>query len=66
LPKIMCGECTYKLDLISNFRETAYKTETELLSQVDVNLVKAEVINVFFFKARVANFFPINNSNSKI
>jgi len=39
----MCGECSYKLDLLSDFREKAYKTETELLSQVDVNQVKAEV-----------------------
>jgi hypothetical protein len=46
LPKIMCGECTYKLDLISDFREKAYKTETQLLSKVDVNKVKAEV---YFF-----------------
>jgi hypothetical protein len=48
LPKIMCGECSYKLDLLSDFREKAYKTETELLSQVDVNQVKAEVIGFFF------------------
>jgi len=45
LPKIMCGECTYKLDLISDFREKAYKTETQLLSKVDVNKVKAEVLS---------------------
>jgi hypothetical protein len=43
LPKIMCGECSYKLDLISDFREKACKTETELLSIVDINKVDAEV-----------------------
>jgi hypothetical protein len=36
LPKIMCGECAYKLDLLSDFREKAYKTETRLLSEVEV------------------------------
>jgi hypothetical protein len=41
LPKIMCGECSYKLDLLSDFRDKAYKTETHLLSEVEV---KAEVI----------------------
>lgn len=43
LPKIMCGECSYKLDLLSDFRDKAYKTETQLLSKIDVNKVKAEV-----------------------
>jgi hypothetical protein len=35
LPKIMCGECSYKLDLLSDFKERAYKTETQLLSKVN-------------------------------
>jgi hypothetical protein len=43
LPKIMCGECSYKLDLISDFKDKAFKTETELLSKMDENKVKAEV-----------------------
>jgi hypothetical protein len=43
LPKIMCGECSFKLNLVSDFREKAYKTETHLLSKVDVVKVKAEV-----------------------
>lgn len=45
LPKIMCGECTYKLDLISDFRDKAYKTETLLLSKLDLDIVKPEVKN---------------------
>jgi hypothetical protein len=51
LPKIMCGECSYKLDLISDFRDTAYKTETELLSMVVGNKIKAEVkiVGCFFW-----------------
>jgi hypothetical protein len=46
LPKLMCGECSYKLDLFSFFRDKAYETETQLLSKVDeVNEeVKTEVI----------------------
>jgi hypothetical protein len=44
LPKIMCGECAYKLDLLSDFREKAFKTESQLLSKIQVRNVKAEVI----------------------
>jgi hypothetical protein len=44
LPKLMCGECSYKLDLLSDFRENAFKTETQLLSKVADNTVKTEVI----------------------
>jgi len=41
----MCGGCSYKLDLLSDFRENACKTETKLLSKVDFNFkIKAEVI----------------------
>lgn len=43
LPKIMCGECVYKLDLLSEFRENVVKTEHLLESLVDG--VKPEVIN---------------------
>jgi hypothetical protein len=47
LPKIMCGECSYKLDLLSNFREKAYKTETHLLFKVDeANEVETEVVGL--------------------
>jgi hypothetical protein len=42
LPKIMCSECSYKLDLLSAFREKAHKAETELLSQ-QVGIVTNEV-----------------------
>ncbi|XP_065348023.1 zinc finger protein ZFP2-like isoform X1 [Cloeon dipterum] len=31
LPKIMCGECAYKLDLLSEFREKSAKTESALM-----------------------------------
>jgi len=41
LPKIMCGECAYKLDLLSEFRDKAVKTEHLLESLVDG--VKPEV-----------------------
>jgi hypothetical protein len=44
LPKIMCGECSYKLDMLSDFKERAYKTETQLLSKVNVIKGKTEVI----------------------
>jgi hypothetical protein len=46
LPKIMCGECSYKLDLFSFFRDKAYKTETQLLAKAHANVVdlKDEVI----------------------
>jgi hypothetical protein len=40
----MCGECSHKLDFFSYFKDKAYKTETELLSKIDDNSVKAEVI----------------------
>jgi hypothetical protein len=43
LPKIMCGDCAYRLDLLSAFREKACKIESELLSKVDVMEVKPEV-----------------------
>lgn len=44
LPKVMCGECTYKLDLLSDFRDRAYKTETALLTLADEAVgVKIEV-----------------------
>jgi DNA-directed RNA polymerase subunit RPC12/RpoP len=45
LPKIMCGECSYKLDLLSDFRDKAYKTETHFLSEVEV---KIEVYTLVF------------------
>jgi hypothetical protein len=46
LPKLMCGECAYKLDLFSFFRDNAYKTETQLLAKIDeITEVKAEVIS---------------------
>jgi hypothetical protein len=41
LPKIMCGECSYKLDLLSDFREKALETAIQLLSEVEV---KTEVL----------------------
>jgi hypothetical protein len=41
LPKHMCGECAYKLDLFSDFRDKAVKTEVMLVSLVDG--VKPEV-----------------------
>jgi hypothetical protein len=41
LPKIMCGECVYKLDLLSEFRDNVVKTEHLLESLVDG--VKPEV-----------------------
>jgi hypothetical protein len=46
LPKIMCGECSYKLDLFNFFRDKAYKTETQLLAKAHANVVdlKDEVI----------------------
>jgi hypothetical protein len=42
----MCGECSYKLDLFSFFRDKAYETETQLLlsKAEEANEVKAEVI----------------------
>jgi hypothetical protein len=43
LPKIMCGECSYKLDMLSDFKKSALKTEMELFSKVDVLKVKSEV-----------------------
>jgi hypothetical protein len=48
LPKIMCGECTLKLDLLSDFREKAYKTETTLLTMADLDKIKDEVNNYKF------------------
>ncbi|XP_059484614.1 zinc finger protein 493-like [Neocloeon triangulifer] len=35
LPKNMCGECAYKLDLMSDFRDKAVKTEVMLVSLVE-------------------------------
>jgi len=46
LPKNMCGECTQKLDLLSDFREKAFKTETALLTMADLQKVKVEVYNI--------------------
>ncbi|CAB3383243.1 Hypothetical predicted protein [Cloeon dipterum] len=42
LPKHMCGECAYKLDLLSEFRDKAVKTEHLLESLVDG--VKPEIL----------------------
>ncbi|XP_059488301.1 zinc finger protein 271-like [Neocloeon triangulifer] len=44
LPKILCGECSYKLDLLSDFRDVCVKTETLLLSLIDG--IKHEVCDV--------------------
>jgi hypothetical protein len=49
LPKIMCGECSYKLDLLSDFKEKALETAIQLLSEVEV---KTEVLK-FFLKATI-------------
>ncbi|CAB3375634.1 Hypothetical predicted protein [Cloeon dipterum] len=35
LPKNICGECSYKLDLMSDFREKAVKTDVMLVSLVE-------------------------------
>jgi hypothetical protein len=43
LPKIMCGECSYKLDMFSDFKNNALKTELELFSKVDFVNVNSEV-----------------------
>jgi len=58
LPKIMCGECSHKLDLMSDFKEKAHKTERELTSKIDAIKVKAKVISSFLF---VYIFVPVSN-----
>jgi hypothetical protein len=47
LPKLMCGECSYKLELLSDFREKAFETETQLHSKIHANNIKSEVILIF-------------------
>jgi cellobiose-specific phosphotransferase system component IIA len=47
LPKIMCSECSCKLNLMSDFKDKAHKAQTQLLSKVRGNKVKAEVILLF-------------------
>ncbi|KAF4521678.1 hypothetical protein B566_EDAN006266 [Ephemera danica] len=35
LPKVLCGECVYKLDLLHEFREKSQKTEAYLFTLID-------------------------------
>jgi hypothetical protein len=51
LPKNMCGECTLKLDLLSDFREKAFKTETALLTMAHSQRVKDEVNKIITSRA---------------
>jgi hypothetical protein len=48
LPKIMCGECSYKLELFGFFIDKAFKTESQLLAKLHADKVKAEVYNLVF------------------
>lgn len=43
LPKLVCGECAYKLDLLSEFRNKVVSTE-KFLESLASNDIKSEVI----------------------
>jgi KRAB domain-containing zinc finger protein len=44
LPKLVCGECSYKLELMSDFRVKAFQTETQLHCKIHADNIKTEVI----------------------
>jgi hypothetical protein len=57
LPKIMCGDCAYRLDLLSDFRDKAHKTETHLLSKIRGSNVKVEVSFVYLLVQKFTLIF---------
>lgn len=63
LPKVMCGECTDKLNLLSDFREKAYKTETALLTMADLVKVKDEANNLYCIYTIIK--LPLHNTAIK-